>query len=224
MVYFIFLIGLVIGSFLNVCIHRIPRGKSLTIPRSHCPDCGHTLRWWELIPVVSFLILKGKCSNCGTEINWQYTFIEIFTGIIFVILFLNFNLNFQFYIYAGLLCILTVSSSIDINFRVIPDFITIPAIIIGFILSIFFPHVTYLESILGIIAIGGSLYLINYLSGGEMGKGDIKMIAVVGAFTGWQVTLMALFLGAFMGAINSFFLLTAPLITSLPFRFLVNRP
>ena len=207
MVYLMFIFGLVIGSFLNVCIYRIPRGESFTISRSHCPQCGHLLSWWELIPVVSFLILKGKCRDCGTRINWQYTFIEILTGIIFIVLFLSFGLTSSFYIYTILMCLLVVSSGIDINFRVIPDVVTVPAIVIGFILSIFFPHIGYIDSLLGIIAIGGSFYLINYLIGGEMGKGDIKMIAVVGAFTGWQVTLMAIFLGAFMGAINSFFLL-----------------
>ncbi len=207
MIYVIFLVGLIIGSFLNVCIHRIPRRKSLSIPRSHCPDCGHVLSWWELIPVVSFIILKGKCSNCGVSIDWQYFAVEIFTAIIFMILFLNFNLTAVFYVYVLLFCFLIVGSGIDINYRIIPDVITIPGILIGFILSIFLNHVTITESLLGIFAVGGSLYLINNFIEGNMGYGDIKMTAMLGGFTGWQIAMMSIILGAFIGAINSLVLL-----------------
>ena len=207
MIYIVFIFGVIIGSFLNVCIYRVPHGESFVFSRSRCPQCGHELKWWELIPVISFLVLKGKCSQCNSSIDWQYTFVEIFTGLIFLILYLRFGFTINFYIYLLLFSILIILSGIDIRFRIIPDIVTIPALVVGFIVSIVFSHITYLNSILGIIAGGGSLLLIAYLSRGGMGGGDIKMMAMVGAFAGWKVALMSIFLGAFIGSINGLILI-----------------
>ena len=207
MIYLVFLIGLIIGSFLNVCIYRVPRGESIVFSRSRCPHCGHKLKWWELMPVISFLILRGKCSECDNPISWYYTFVELFTAIIMVILFLNFNLNASFYVYSFLFSILMVLSGIDIKFGIIPDIISIPSIVIGFILSIFITPVGLVNSLLGIATGGGILLLISYLSNGGMGGGDIKMMAMVGAFTGWKVAVFSIFLGAFIGAVNGIILI-----------------
>ncbi|MFW5998218.1 MAG: prepilin peptidase [bacterium] len=207
MYYLIFLIGLFIGSFLNVCIYRIPRGDSLVLSRSRCPSCGHVLKWWELMPVISFLILRGKCSECGEKISWYYTLVEIFTAIIFLILYIKFGLTYYFYIYAFLFSVLFVLSGIDLAFGVIPDIITIPMIFIGFVFSLIFNHINFLDSLFGIIAGGGILLLIAYLSKGGMGGGDIKMMAMVGAFTGWEIAITSIFLGAFLGAVNGLILI-----------------
>ena len=202
MIYIVFIFGVIIGSFLNVCIYRLPHGESFVFSRSRCPQCGHELKWWELIPVISFLVLKGKCSQCNSSIDWQYTFVEIFTGLIFLILYLRFGFTINFYIYLLLFSILIILSGIDIRFRIIPDIVTIPALVVGFIVSIVFSHITYLNSILGIIAGGGSLLLIAYLSRGGMGGGDIKMMAMVGAFACCEIAFMSILLGSFIGAIN----------------------
>lgn len=207
MIYLIFISGLIIGSFLNVCIYRIPRGESLVLSRSKCPHCGHLLKWWELMPIISFVILKGKCSECGEPISWYYSLVELFTAIIFVILFLKFNLTSTFFVYVFLFSVLLILSGIDIRFGVIPDIISIPGIIMGVVLSLFLNHIDIINSLLGLAAGGGVLLLIAYISKGGMGGGDVKMMAMIGAFVGWKISLLSIFLGAFIGAVNGVILI-----------------
>src|SRR5690554_6056807 len=140
MLIYIFIIGLIIGSFLNVIIYRLPKNESIVSPPSHCPNCDKNLRVIDLIPVISFIINRGKCRYCGDKISWQYPLVELLTVFLFLSLFLKFGFNSIFIIYIILVSLLIVLSFIDIKYMIIPNKITYPGIIIAFILSFFFAH------------------------------------------------------------------------------------
>jgi len=202
----IFVLGLCIGSFLNVCIYRMPENRSVVTPPSACPDCGHRLRWWENIPVLSYLLLKGKCSGCGTTISIQYPLVELLTAILGLALWFKFRLSTQFFIMFAFSCSLIVVTFIDLAHRIIPDMISIPGIAAGVLASYFLPGMDIWDSILGALAGGGMLYLVTwgyYLVTKKigMGGGDIKLLAMIGAFLGWQAIPFVVFFSAVIGSV-----------------------
>jgi leader peptidase (prepilin peptidase) / N-methyltransferase len=196
-------LGLVVGSFLNVCIHRLPLRESVMWPASRCPHCRAYLRTYDNIPVVSYAILKGRCRSCGHPISIQYPIVELLTGILFLAAFLMFQppVLYQRVLFA---CAMIVLFVIDLEHRILPDLITLPGIVLGFVFSFFMPP-GWLSSLLGIALGGGSLWLMGEIyfrlrHEEGMGFGDVKMLAMIGAFLGWKLMLLTLVLSSFIGS------------------------
>ncbi|PKN13457.1 MAG: prepilin peptidase [Deltaproteobacteria bacterium HGW-Deltaproteobacteria-4] len=201
----VFSLGACIGSFLNVCIYRIPAGLSIVHPPSRCPQCGTQIRWWQNIPIVSWLFLRGKCATCKVKISTRYLLVEILTGLLFLKIFMMFAIHpatLVFWAFAAALVILTF---IDLDHQIIPDVISLPGVILGFSTVALTP-LTWSDSILGILLGGGSLWLIaiiyEFLTKNEgMGGGDIKLLAMIGAFLGWKAILPVIFISSCLGTL-----------------------
>ncbi|UCD54637.1 MAG: prepilin peptidase [Candidatus Omnitrophota bacterium] len=214
MIIFLFIIGTMAGSFMNVCIYRMPRKQSIVTPPSRCPSCGARIPWFDNVPILSFLILRGKCRFCKKRISARYIIVEALSGFICVLLFLYFGLTAKFFILWFLLSALIVASFIDLRFHEIPDIITLPGIILGLLLAGLYPPLmgktghlsSLLNSLLGILAGGGSIYLAGFI--GEfifkkeaMGGGDVKLLAMIGSFIGWKLAIFTFFLAPFFGSL-----------------------
>ncbi len=197
----IFIIGLLIGSFLNVVIVRLPNDQSIIAPPSHCPECGTRLQAWDLVPVFSWLLNRGQCRYCQGAISWQYPVVEVMTALIFFALYLKYGLSAQLLLYFILVALLLVGSVIDLRELIIPNRITYPGIIIGLVGALFFPPLTLVESLFGLIIPAGFLLLLALLVKKGMGLGDVKFLGMVGTFIGLKATFLALFLGSFLGSI-----------------------
>jgi leader peptidase (prepilin peptidase)/N-methyltransferase len=198
-------VGLCVGSFLNVCIYRIPRGGSLLRPRSRCPGCDHELSWFENIPVLSYVVLRGKCRRCRTGISIRYPVVELVTAVIFLAHYAVFGLSALLVVRLLFACAMIVLFAIDLEHQILPDVITLTGLVVGLICSLAFPP-GVLDALLGALLGGGVLWLIAEayfrFSGQEgMGGGDIKMLAMVGAFLGWQLVLLTLILASVVGAL-----------------------
>ncbi len=221
-----FIFGSLIGSFLNVCIHRMPLGKSVVWPSSHCPSCEKRIPWHDNIPFISYLALGGKCRFCHKKISLRYPLVELLTALMFVVLLNFYGLSYNFFVYVVLACLLIISVFVDIKHRIIPDEVSLGGIVLGFILNSvrgfnsspfsynFRPMV---NSLLGIIIGGGIIYLTGWLFDliyfkllkrppiqGEtesMGGGDVKLLAMIGAFIGWPGAVLTFFLAPFFGAV-----------------------
>lgn len=208
----IFLLGIIIGSFLNVCIYRIPREESIAFPPSHCTRCSHPLAWYDLIPVVSYLSLKGKCRYCGEVISPQYPIVEILNGILYLSVFHYFGLSMEFAFYGFMASILLVICVIDYYEQIIPDgliLIILIAVVSYKAAAYFFNGTPVLlkDGISGFLS-GGLLFLaIAVISNGAMGGGDIKLIAVLGLILGLKKTLLNILLAFIIGAAVSLYLL-----------------
>ena len=208
----ILILGLIIGSFSNVCIYRIPKNESIVFPASHCPNCHTPIKAIDNVPILSFLLLKGKCRKCGEKISIRYPVVEFLTGAIYLLIFLIYGRSYQTLIYALLSSALIIISFIDLDVQIIPDEISLPGIVIGLALSFIVPYISYLNSLLGIIAGGGIIFLIA-LAGlaifkkEAMGGGDVKLSAMIGAFIGWKYIIVSLFVGFFIGAIAGILLI-----------------
>ena len=199
--------GLVIGSFLNVVIARLPEGKSLWSPRSACPACGATIAWYDNIPIASFVALRGRCRGCGIAIPWRYPIVEAATALAFVASYLVFGATADAVVAAALLAALIAITAIDLRQQIIPDVITLPGIVVGFASSFVATRAGWLDSLIG-IAVGGGIFLVIILaSRGGMGGGDMKLGAMLGAFLGWKLGLLALLLGVLSGGIVAIWLL-----------------
>jgi leader peptidase (prepilin peptidase)/N-methyltransferase len=212
---FMFCLGACVGSFLNVCIYRMPRKESIVKPPSHCPHCKHKISWYENIPFLSYLALRGRCRHCGKRITLRYFVVELITAGIFLLLFYQFGLTLYFWIYAALCSGLIVASFIDIAIREIPDEISLWGIVIGLILSVIFPQlhgdglprlIALRSSFLGLLAGGGSIYVTGLIGDAifkkeSMGGGDVKLMAMVGALIGWKLALLTFFLAPFFGSV-----------------------
>jgi leader peptidase (prepilin peptidase)/N-methyltransferase len=202
-----FVFGLVIGSFLNVCIHRLPISRSIVHPRSMCPQCGHLIRARDNVPVLSYLLLRGRCRDCGARISARYPLVELLSGLFAAMTVAKFGVGWQALIVYALVAAFLVITFIDIDHRIIPDAITLPGIPAGLAAS-FGPGLTApLESLIGILAGGGSLFLVAWgyqaLTRREgMGGGDIKLLAMIGAFIGWKGVLFTIFLASFTGTLT----------------------
>lgn len=211
---FAFAFGTVVGSFLNVCIYRLPKNESITFPGSHCCACGKPVRWYDNIPVLSYFLLRGKCRDCGAGFSVQYALIELLTGVLFLFFYHLFGFSGLGVIYLVFTLALLVQSMIDFEHKIIPDAITLPGIILGFVFSGFFPALQNAAdwkgglwaSLIGILAGGGVLYLIaivaeKILKKEAMGGGDVKLLAMVGAFLGFRAAVWTLFVGSVIGSV-----------------------
>jgi leader peptidase (prepilin peptidase)/N-methyltransferase len=203
---FIFIFGICIGSFLNVCIYRLPESKSIVHPRSACPDCGALIRFYDNIPIFSYIALRAKCRQCGAPISLRYPVIEFISGIFAVGVFLKFGISVEALIYYIFIAALLVITFIDIDHQIIPDVISLPGIPIFFAASFALPNMTFVDSILGILIGGGSLYLVAWLyhlitRKEGMGGGDIKLLAMMGAIIGWKGVLFTIFTASAVGTL-----------------------
>ncbi len=208
------LLGMLIGSFLNVVILRLPQKRaSIVFPGSHCPQCKTPLSWYENIPVFSYVVQRGKCRHCKISISWQYPIVEIITALLAGALILKFGLTISFLGYFVFAAALVVIIFIDIQHQIIPDVISLPGIVLGFLFSFVNPQISWTSSLLGILLGGGVLYLValcyfllRKIEG--MGGGDIKLLAMLGAFLGWQSLLFIIFFSSFTGSIIGILFLT----------------
>ena len=208
----IFILGLIVGSFSNVCIYRIPKNESIVYPASHCPKCHSPIKPVDNIPLLSYILLKGRCRNCKSKISIQYPIVEFLTGLTYLIIYLTYGLSIQSLIYIILSSALIIIAFIDLNEQIVPDVISLPGIVIGFILSFFVPYISFINSGLGVIVGGGTILIIGL--GGSvifkkeaMGGGDVKLAAMIGAFLGWRFIIISLFLGFFLGALAGIILI-----------------
>jgi leader peptidase (prepilin peptidase)/N-methyltransferase len=201
-----FIFGSVVGSFLNVCICRMPKDESVVSPPSHCPRCDYRIHWYDNIPLLSYLLLRGKCRGCGTHISLQYPLVEFINGLLTLLLFLKFGPTLSFLALFLFCSALVVITFIDLEHQIIPDEISLSGIVVGFVFSFFLPWQTWLNSLLGILLGGGTLLLVAYgyqwLTGKEgMGGGDIKLLAMMGAFLGWKSVLFIVFSSSLIGSV-----------------------
>ena len=201
------LVGLVTGSYLNVVIHRLPRGESTVLPRSHCPWCGGVIRARDNLPVVSYLLLRGRCRRCGAPISWRYPALEALTALLFVAVVERFGFTLE--ALAGLVfgCLLLVLAAIDLDHFLLPDKLTLPGILLGLAAQFSLPRTSLLDALLGVAVGAGLLILvINFwfwIRGEEgMGMGDVNMLAMIGAFLGWQGVLVSFALATVAGALG----------------------
>lgn len=217
---FAFILGLFIGSFLNVCIVRLPLGKSVVFPRSRCTKCEGLIAWYDNIPILGWLLLRGRCRNCKEKFSFRYVIIEMLTGIIAFLLVKKFGLHWWTIYWFGFICALLVVSVTDIDHRIIPNSITFPGIVIGFLGSFFGPpnilnldqSLGYWQSLLGILVGGGGLLLLaetyRWLRKVDgMGMGDVKLLGMMGAFLGIQPLVYILLISSFLGTLGGLFMI-----------------
>jgi len=201
------LFGAIIGSFLNVVILRLPaKDSSIVFPASHCPKCLNPLSWYENIPILSYLFLRGKCSHCHTAISIQYPVVEILTAFLAAALCYKFNYSLEAGAYFLFAAALLVIIFIDIHHQIIPDIISLPGIVLGLLFSLVNSNVTWQSSLLGILTGGGILYAIAYIyfflrKQDGMGGGDIKLLAMIGAWLGWQSLPFVIFTSSLSGSV-----------------------
>jgi leader peptidase (prepilin peptidase) / N-methyltransferase len=208
----IFVFGACIGSFLNVCIYRIPDSRSIIKPGSTCPQCHSSIRFYDNIPIFSYFWLMGKCRYCGAKISSRYPIIEFLTGMVACACFIKFGLSIEAAVYFCFIAVLLVISFIDIDHQIVPDTISLPSIPIGLVASLILPSIHFLEAVIGMLIGGGILYLIAWsyqiITGKEgMGGGDIKLLAMIGAFIGWKGVLVDIFIASASGALVGVFLM-----------------
>jgi leader peptidase (prepilin peptidase)/N-methyltransferase len=208
------ILGLIVGSYLNVVIYRLPLGISTVLPRSRCPACGAPIRAWDNVPVISFLLLRGRCRACGARISPRYPLIEGATGLLFLGSLLRFGISWAA-VAGALFCALMVAlAMIDLDHMILPDVLTLPGIAVGILLQPLVawawpgagPWRALAGGVLGaaagagiLLAVWGGWYLLRHEEG--MGLGDVKMLAAIGAFLGWRGVLVSLFFGALSGAV-----------------------
>lgn len=203
---YVFCLGAFIGSFLNVLIYRLPRSENFVFGRSHCPHCGLLIRWYDNIPLISYIILLGKCRKCRRHISWRYPLVELLTAAFFVVVFLLYGVSYQSLVAIVFFALLLVITFIDFKYYIIPDKITYPGMVLGLALSFVNPLISPLESLVGLLAGGLTLYLLAilgdyFLKKESLGGGDIKLAAVLGAFLGWKNLFIIFFAAAVFGLI-----------------------
>lgn len=203
---FAVLAGAAVGSFLNVVIWRLPRGESIVVPPSRCPSCGHAIRWFDNVPVLGWLFLRGRCRDCGGRISSRYPLVEALTALLAWLLFRQFGLSWAFaaaFLFAAALVAVTF---IDLDHQIIPDVITLPGMPLGFLAGVFGLGLPWGEALLGLLLGGGCLWLVaeGYALATKregMGGGDIKLLAMMGAFLGWKALPFLLLVSSLAGAV-----------------------
>ncbi|MDZ4860776.1 MAG: prepilin peptidase [Candidatus Hydrogenedentes bacterium] len=213
-----FIIGAMVGSFLNVCVYRLPKGESIVKPRSRCPKCETSIAWYDNLPIVSWLLLGAKCRNCKTPISWQYPLVEAITAVLFSAVFLQYGLTLATPVYMLLAAALVLVTFVDLTDWTIPNEVTYPGIPLGLacaVVTMFYPasglvvfgppSVPIFSALLGVLIGGGILYLLDKAALAVLGKrgmgfGDVKLLAMLGAFFGWPGVLMIMAIAAFAGA------------------------
>jgi len=205
-------IGLAAGSFLNVVVYRLPRGKSIVKPRSSCPQCGKIISWYENIPIVSYIFLRGRCSRCKNRISLRYPLVELLSGGLAVLCVNSYGLSLDLvFAYPFVMSLLAITL-IDWDHQIIPDSISVPFIAAGVLWAVVGSGTGILSSLLGVAAGGGSLYLIGAvyqrIKGIEgMGGGDVKLMAMIGAFLGIKLVLPVILVASFFGALYGIILI-----------------
>jgi leader peptidase (prepilin peptidase)/N-methyltransferase len=199
------ILGLAVGSFLNVCIHRIPRGGSIAHPPSSCPHCGYRLRWIDNVPVLSYAMLGGRCRQCKAPISIRYPVVEVVTMGVFVLHYVVFGLDILLVPRLLFACILIALFAIDLEHHLLPNVITLPGIVVGLAFSAMLPP-GLVDALIGTVAGGGILWLIGeayYRYSGQegMGGGDVKMLAMIGAFLGWKLVILTLVFSSLLGSV-----------------------
>jgi leader peptidase (prepilin peptidase) / N-methyltransferase len=223
---FVFFFGAIVGSFLNVVIHRLPLEESIVFPASHCPRCKKPIAWYDNIPLLSYIILKARCRHCREPISLRYFLVELLTAVFFAVFYRMYGLGIEFFMLCTFTCGLIAATFIDIQHRIIPDEISIGGIVVGVLFNLcravslkpfsFHPW-PLVDSLIGIVAGGGIIWLTGYLFDivyfkllkrppiqGEtesMGGGDVKLLAMIGAFLGWHYALLTFFIAPFFGAV-----------------------
>lgn len=211
------LLGALIGSFLNVCIYRLPRREWVVWPGSRCPSCGSSIAWYDNIPVISYLLLLGRCRTCRARIPLRYPIVEAANALGYLVILWHFGLNGMSLLYAALYSALVVVAGTDLSHKIIPNAITLPGIVVGLLGAATVLPVGLVNSALGIVVGGGLLWVLAwaspYLFGKEgMGGGDIKLLAMIGAFLGWKPALLTIMIGSLIGSIIGIGLITARII------------
>jgi len=206
------LLGAIVGSFLNVCILRLPNEESIIFPGSHCPQCKKPIQFYDNIPLVSYILLKGKCRYCKKTISIQYPFVEGITALSSFLLFVRFGLSLSYLLYLVFVAALIVITVIDLYHQIIPDVISLPGIGVGLLASLMNPQITFFNSFLGALLGGGSLFLVaivyQWLFKREgMGGGDVKLLAMIGAFLGWKAVILTILLSSFIGSVTGIILM-----------------
>ncbi|WP_457639991.1 prepilin peptidase [Persephonella sp.] len=201
-----FVFGTIIGSFLNVVIYRLPRGRSVAKPAfSFCPSCGSPVKWYDNIPILSYLVLRGRCRNCSSPISKRYPFVELLTGFASAFSFLKTGISVDYFFVFGFLSLLIAITFIDIDFRIIPDQLNLAGFIMGAVYTFFRQDFSIIDGLIGSFAGAGFLWAVAYFylrfRGIEgLGMGDVKMMAFIGMYLGWFGALFTIFLGSFIGA------------------------
>lgn len=203
---FVGLLGLIVGSFLNVVVHRVPRGESIVFPPSRCPRCGHLIRFFENVPVLSWLMLRGRCSSCRQPISWRYPGVELLTAIVFVACHERFGVTLALGYALPFAAAVVALMLIDFDCLLLPDEITLPMTFVGLLASFRSPLTTPEDALLGVLLAWFSLEGMNLayklVRGRDgFGGGDTKMMLMVGAFLGWKLALFTLVAGSFLGSI-----------------------
>ncbi len=205
---FAFIYGAAVGSFLNVCIHRIPRGEEIVRTPSHCPSCGERIAWYQNIPLLSWLLLRGKAACCGAHISFRYFLVELASAGLTTYIFFIYGLSLEFLAVWVFTCFMIVLAGTDWVAWRLPDLLTIPAAVLGLAFAAFGVRISILESILGLLVGAGSFLAIflfyRFARGIEgMGGGDVKLMGMVGAYLGWLHTLLVAFLGSLLAIVFS---------------------
>ena len=203
----VFMFGMCIGSFLNVCIYRLPSSMSILKPsRSFCPQCKSAIKSYDNIPVFSYIWLKGRCRNCKSSISLRYPLVELITGILAISILFLFGLTLEGLVYFIFISSLLVITFIDIDHKIIPDIITLPGIPIGLLASFVLSAMTFISSLVGLLVGGGSLLLVacvySLITHKEgMGGGDIKLLGMIGTFIGWKGVIFTIFAASLTGTL-----------------------
>jgi leader peptidase (prepilin peptidase)/N-methyltransferase len=203
---FAFIVGATVGSFLNVCIWRLPRNESIVFPASHCPSCSAKIPFYDNIPIFSYLLLAGRCRACRGRISPQYPLVELVNGLLTLALFLRLGPSLTFLVLFVFSSALVAITFIDLEHQIIPDVISLPGIPIGFVSSFFLPWLGWKSSLIGILLGGGTLLVIAHgyelLTKKEgMGGGDVKLLAMMGAFLGWRAIPFIIFAASLAGSV-----------------------
>jgi len=198
--------GALVGSFLNVCIFRLPKEESIVTPGSHCPHCQKPIKFYDNVPLVSYILLNGRCRYCKESISIQYPLVEGITALVSLILFMRFGPTLSYLFYFSFVAALIVISVIDLYHQIIPDVISLPGIGVGLLASLAIPQINFIDSLIGALLGGGSLFIVatlyQWLFKREgMGGGDVKLLAMIGAFLGWKAVILTILLGSLIGSI-----------------------
>lgn len=219
MTFIVFILGLIFGSFANVCIYRLPKGKSIIYPSSFCPNCNKPIKWYDNIPLLSYIILKGKCRYCKNKISIRYFIVEFLTGLLFLLIYKKFGLSYLNFVFDIFILSLIIISFIDIDTFLISDVIVIPCIFLGLLFSFLFPEIhnmdrlgSFLYSFFGVILGGGILIFLAVIGKllfkkDAMGGGDVKLLGMIGAFLGWKPIFLTLFFASLLGTLISLILI-----------------
>ncbi|MEJ5348072.1 MAG: prepilin peptidase [Desulfosoma sp.] len=221
----VFFIGCCLGSFYNVIIYRWPKGESIVSPPSRCPACGTLIRWYDNIPVVSFVLLRGRCRQCRKSISWRYPAVELLTGLMAAGLFRMFGWSAPFFVFFVFGSLLVLIAFIDLDTFLIPDMLSLGGLALGLTAAAVFPHMSWVDAWIGALLGGGFFFAVAWgyqrlRNQDGLGGGDIKLLAMIGAFIGWKGVLFTVFVSSVIGAAVGLAVMARSrqgLVTRLPF-------